>query len=283
MKLCAFADEADKSVKGQIEALKRNGIKLIEVRGLDGVNVSKLTEKEAEKYAEMFRAAGIEVWSIGSPLGKIKLSDDLDAHMELTRHVCRLAKIFGTDKIRMFSFYEWEGKDDLVFSCLAEMVKIAEEEGVKLCHENEKKIYGDTCERTVRILDKVRGLGCVYDPANFLEVKEDSAMTLDALHGRADYFHIKDVISETGELVPAGYGDGRIGELVGRLPVDRDTVLTLEPHLKVFSGYSEFDESEMKNRFKFESNGEAFDAAVAALKKILLEAGYTETEGGFIK
>ena len=47
IRLCAFADEADKMVDGQIAALKRNNIGLIELRGLDGVNIGKLSEDEA--------------------------------------------------------------------------------------------------------------------------------------------------------------------------------------------------------------------------------------------
>ena len=39
----------------------------------------------------------------------------------------------------------------------------------------------------------------------------------------------------------------------------------------------------MKNKFQFKSNEEAFDAAVSALKKLLLKAGYREEDGGFKK
>ena len=95
------------------------------------------------------------------------------------------------------------------------------------------------------------------------------------------YFHIKDVMHESGTLVPAGYGDGQIPTLVRM--IEGDTVLTLEPHLKVFSGYSEIDREEMKHRFRYDSNEAAFDAAVAAMKKILLENGYREENGGFVK
>lgn len=35
LRLCAFADEAARSLDGQIDALTRNGIGLIEVRGID--------------------------------------------------------------------------------------------------------------------------------------------------------------------------------------------------------------------------------------------------------
>lgn len=282
IQLCAFADEASSKLEGQIAALKRNQISYVEIRGVNGVNVSKLTEEQATEAAAQLKDAGIRVWSIGSPLGKVKIDCDFEEYRNTVRHVCRMAQIFGTDKIRMFSFHEAYADEERVFAYLREMVEIAKEYGVQLYHENEKKIYGDTVERVLRIRERVEGLKYVYDPANFLEVGEDSQASLDALHAKSDYFHIKDVISETGELVPAGCGDGRIGELVARIG-DADRVLTLEPHLAVFSGYSEIDGSKMKNKYYFSSNEEAFDAAVAALKKVLAEQGYAYNpdKGGY--
>ena len=122
----------------------------------------------------------------------------------------------------------------------------------------------------------------VYDPANFLQVGENADDTLNALHARTEYFHIKDVIAKTGELVPAGYGDGKIEELIGGLDA-RSVVLSIEPHLAVFKGYADIDGTEMKNKFRFDSNEEAFDAAVSALKKLLFNAGYREADGGYEK
>lgn len=284
IRLSAFADEASSSLEGQIDALTRNQISYLEVRGINGVNVAKMTEEQAKEHAERLAQAGISVWSVGSPIGKVDISCDFEEYREKVRHVCRLAQIFGTDKIRMFSFFHAYEEEKKVFFYLSEMVKIAEEYGVRLYHENEKKIYGDTVERVRKIRENVPGLYYVYDPANYLEVGEDSAMSLDALHASTDYFHIKDVIRETGELVPAGYGDGRIGELVARIGND-DRVLTLEPHLAVFGGYSEIDDSKMKNKFHFATNNEAFDAAAATLKKVLAEQGYVynKVAGGYEK
>ena len=279
IRLCAFADEADKMVDGQIAALKRNKIGLIELRGLDGVNIGKLSEDEAHDYAKKFSDAGIKVWSIGSPIGKVDISVDIDEYLETVRHICRLARIFDTDKIRMFSFFGAYDYEDKVIDNLKKMVAVAAEEGVKLYHENEKEIFGDTLERVEKLMASVDGLGFIYDPANYLEVGEAADVTLDALHAKTDYFHIKDVIAESSVLVPAGHGDGKIDEIVAR--IEDDKVLTIEPHLMVFEGYSDIDNTEMKNKFTFADNNEAFDAAVAALKGILTEAGYKETEKGF--
>ena len=281
IRLAAFADEADKTLEGQIAALKRNGLEYVELRGIYDKNILDVTLEEAEKYAKILSDAGIKVWSIGSPIGKIKLDDYGDDYKEKVRHIAKLAKIFGTDKIRSFSFYEAYGRDEEVFAALREMQSIAESEGACLYHENEKGIFGDTAEGVLKLVENVKGMKFVYDPANFLMIGEDADMTLDALHGKTDYFHIKDVIAETKQIVPAGYGDGKIGELVARIKDDK--VLTLEPHLKMFIGYASFDTEEMKNKFSFKDNNEAFDAAVNALKAVLAAEGYKETDGGFTK
>lgn len=279
--LSAFSDEADNRLDGQIAALQRNGLRYTELRNLDGKNVADLTEKEAAAVKEKLAKAGISVWSVGSPLGKVDISCDFAAYKEKVRHVCRIAKILGTERIRMFSFFHAYGEKEKVFAYLREMVQIATEEGVKLCHENEKDIYGDTVERVLEVLENVEGLYSVYDPANFLQCGEAAETSLAALHGKAEYFHIKDVIVETEELVPAGCGDGKIDELVAR--IDGDKVLSIEPHLAVFEGYAQIDGTEMKNKFHFTDNGEAFDAAIAAIKGLLVQAGYKETAEGFVK
>lgn len=281
IKLSAFADEASVSLEGQIEALKRNGIGYLEIRGVNGENIANISCESAKLYTRQLADANIKVWAIGSPIGKVKIYSDLNEHRAKLRHICELANIFGTDKVRMFSFFEAYESEEKVFSELSEMVRIAAEYGVGLYHENEKAIYGDTLERVQRIMDNVEGLHFVYDPANFLEVGEDSDATLDALHSKTDYFHIKDVIAETCTLVPAGYGDGRISELIAR--IDSDKVLTLEPHLKVFKGFAEIDGTEMKNKFCFDTNDEAFDAAAQALIALIEAQGYKKIDGGYVK
>ena len=132
-------------------------------------------------------------------------------------------------------------------------------------------------------MDNTTGLKFVYDPANFLEVGEVSDAALDALHAKMSYFHIKDVIADTHEIVPAGYGDGKIDRLVRMLPDEGEWVLTLEPHLALFEGYAAIDNTVMKNKFTFKDNDESFDAAVTALKKIIKDENYKDCNGGFEK
>ena len=283
IRLCAFADEAGSSLQAQIDALHRNGIGLLEIRTVDSVNIGDMTLERAEEVAAILKDNGIRVWSLGSPMGKVSLEEgfDFEAYLPKVEHMCKLANIFETDKIRMFSFFDAYDKKEQVFAYLRRMVEVANRYGVKLCHENEKKVYGDTVERVQELMANVPGLKFVYDPANFIQCGETAAVSLPTLHGAMEYFHIKDTDAETQELVPAGTGDGNIPKLIEM--IEGDQVLTLEPHLAVFDGYATIDDEVMKNRFHFENNDEAFDYAVTALKGILTALGYTERNGGFEK
>lgn len=283
IRLCAFADEAGSSLQSQINALLRNNIHLLEIRTVDSVNIGDMTLERAKEVAAILKKNNIAVWSLGSPMGKVSLEDgfDFDAYLTKVEHMCQLANIFGTDKIRMFSFFNAYDKKEQVFSYLTRMVEVAQGYGVQLCHENEKKVYGDTVERVQELMENVPGLKFVYDPANFIQLGEKAEVSLNALHNHMEYFHIKDTIAETQELVPAGMGDGAIPSLIER--IQGDCVLTLEPHLAVFDGYATIDDEVMKNRFHFKNNDEAFDAAVTALKGLLAAQGYFEKDGGFEK
>lgn len=278
IRLCAFSDEAAKPLDGQIAAMKRNNIFLTELRSVNGMNIKKITVEEAKEYYKELEQSGISVWAIGSPLGKVDVNVDIKEYLETVKHICELANCFNTDKVRMFSFHESANDRSKVIENLNIMVECARSFGITLYHENEKGIYGDVTERVLDLLDSVDGLRCVYDPANFLQCGESADKTLAAVHHRADYFHVKDVIFETGELVPAGYGSGKIDKLVEMIKDDK--VLTLEPHLKIFDGYGTIDGTVMKNKFSYSNNNEAFDAAVSAIKNILNANGYIEKQGG---
>ncbi|MBR7160014.1 MAG: sugar phosphate isomerase/epimerase [Clostridia bacterium] len=283
IKLSAFADEYSNNFDKQIEALVKNNIPYIELRSLDGMNVKDMTLDQAYEYKRKLDNYGIEVWSIGSPLGKVDVGVDIDEYMQVVRHVLDLCEIFGAKRVRMFSFFtsEYDKYADKVVSMLSIMVKEATTRGILLCHENEKHIYGDSPERILHLLDNVDGLCYVYDPANYLQCGEDIDKCLSMTADRAEYYHIKDVDTSTDLLVPAGYGDGKIDKMIKL--IDRDTVLTLEPHLKVFDGYAEIDGEEMKNKFKFDTNEEAFDFAVKSLKELLIKCGYIEVGDAWTK
>ncbi len=281
IKLCAFSDEASDSVEGQITALLRNNIKLIELRSIGGVNVKDFTDEQARDYAKKLVENGIKVWSIGSPLGKIDIAENFSEYEKTVRRVYEIANIFECDKVRVFSFYNAYGESEKVFENLRRMVKIAGEYGITLYHENEKGVYGDVVGRVENIAANVSGLKFVFDPANYVQEGEDVTAALKKVGKQTAYFHIKDAIKGSGEIVPAGEGDGEIEKLISL--VTGDKVFTLEPHLSLFTAYAAIDDTELKNRYHFATNDESFDFAVNALKNLLKKQGYKETADGFVK
>ena len=281
VKLAGFADEAGNSLKEQISALKENGLNLLELRTVDTVNVSKFTNAQSIEYAKILNDNGVGVWSIGSPLGKVDISVDENEYLDGVKRVCETANIFGAKNIRIFSFFNAYNERSKVIDYLNKTVEVGNSFGVKMCHENEKDIYGDTAKRVKDLMDNVKGLKFIYDPANYIQTGEDADYTLSEFHSKTEYFHIKDVDAKTDELVPAGFGSGKIDKLASM--INRSTTLTLEPHLAVFDAFKDIDNTQMKHRFKFENNRQAFDIAVGSLKKILLNNGFVLRNGQFVK
>ena len=280
IRLCAFSDEAADSLSGQIAALHRNNIALTELRSVDKTNVAAFSEKEAIEIRHILNSEGIAVWSVGSPLGKCDISIQKSEWSEQVRNICAIANAFGTDKIRAFSFFNAYDRKEKVIEYLNAAGEIAASFGDTLCHENEKEVYGDTCERVEYLMRNLPKWKFVYDPANFVQCGEKAEDTL-RLAKRCEYYHIKDVVSATGELVPAGEGDGKIDELLRF--IDKDAVFTVEPHLAIFGAYSQIDNTEMKLRYSFENKQKAFDAAVSAFKKLLETGGWQSFNGGYVK
>ena len=276
-RLSAFADEYSPEFDKQIEGLLKNDVEMIEIRGVDGTNISDITLEKARELREKLDKAGLGVSSIGSPIGKIDIDkDNMAEHLEKLRHTIEIAKILGTNKIRMFSFFmpkdeAPEKYRDEVFARLEAMLQVAEAENIILCHENEKGIYGDTPERCLEILEKFEGrLRCVFDHANFLNVGAIPYPNgYEMLKKHITYFHIKDAIGM--DIYPAGKGDGRIPETLADVArdFDGDMILTAEPHLFAFIGLDKLENTNEKIVKPFTDSAEAFGVAMDAIKAII--------------
>ncbi len=271
-RLCAFADEADRKISGQIEALHGNSLKLIELRGIDGKNVADITAAEAKELRKRLDGEGIAVWSIGSPIGKVDITSPAADELERFKRILETANICGAENIRMFSFY----KTDESASCfdeicrrLDDMLCAAKGSGVTLCHENEKGIYGDVAERCFKLHSALPEFKGVFDPANFVQCGEDTLIAWELLKPFMKYAHIKDA-NEKGKVVPPGDGIGHLPELLPRFAEAGIEVLTLEPHLKSFVGLAALEGGETpKVGSSFTNNREAFDFAVNTLKNLI--------------
>lgn len=273
--LSAFADEYADGLKEQCEALNKFGIEYIELRGVNGKNVSTLTESEVKETKRILDDYEIRVSSIGSPLGKIDIKGDLNGHYETAKRVYETANILGAKNVRIFSFYSKETPFDKcngeIYDGIEKLVDLSDGTGLTLCHENEALIYGESPEKCLEIVEYFGGrMRCVFDMGNFVLDGYDPMAAYKLLSDYIEYFHIKDAFY-SGKIVPAGKGEAKIKEILDDYKVNggKDTFITLEPHLQTFSGLNALVGKSFDNPYKYEDQKAAFTDAVEKLKDLL--------------
>lgn len=282
--ISAFADEASEDLALQIEALKRNGLRFIEPRSVNG-NIINKTDGEIENIAKTLRDAGISVSSLGSPIGKVNIDEPFAEYLAQFRKAIRACHILGTKNMRMFSFYV---PGDKLAACrnevirrLGTMLEEAGKEGITLCHENESQIYGQNPREVRDLLTSLPELRGVFDAANYVMNDQDPIEGIEATLPSIEYLHIKDANSAAKAITPVGLGDGRYREVLKRVDeaCERTLFLTVEPHLFTFQAFKSIDvHSKLETAMTFDSAGAAFDTAVTYLKNMLTELGFQEDE-----
>ncbi len=277
----AFADEASKDITEQIAACKANAIDYIELRNVNGKNISQLSVDEAKALKAQLDEGGIKVSSVGSYYGKIQITDDFAPHFEAFKNTVEVAKILDTKYIRMFSFYFTEGQSyeeykPEVFARIRAMAEYSLENGILCCHENERGIYGDIPERCLELHEELGDkLGCIFDPANYVLCGVDTVKGFPLLKKYLTYFHIKDAVAATGTIVPAGEGDGGIETILRQVnELELSPFLSVEPHLKVFDGVKDLEHDtkvtdKMNSKFVYPNNAASFAAACGAIHKLV--------------
>ena len=275
--LSAFADEYSADFCEQLSGMRDYGIGYVEIRGVDGKNVSVLTPSEVGEVKRKLDAYGMGASAIGSPIGKIRLDGDLDGHLDMAKQVFETANTLGAKYVRMFSFYAPEGESILshkgrVFDELMRLSEAAKSHGVVLCHENEAGIYGDVPERCREIYDAFGGdIKTVFDMGNYvLEGVDPYPSAYELLKDSIAYFHIKDSLS-AGAIVPPGCGEAKIKDILASHVKysDSDFFISVEPHLQLFSGLNALVGRKFDNPYKYNDAKEAFTDAVRKLKELL--------------
>ena len=276
LKLSAFSDEYADGFTEQLEGMRRFGIGHIELRHADKKNVSVLTASEVAEIKQKTDFFGVGVSAIGSPLGKITLDGDMDAHLETARRVFETANVLDAKYVRMFSFYAPDGKEITAMrgealNALEKLVLLARSHGVTLCHENEAKIYGDTPARCRELIDHFGGeLKCVFDMGHFVLENVEPYAAYELLQKDIAYFHVKDAFS-AGAIVPPGKGEAKIAEILSahRKYAAEDFFVSLEPHLQLFSGLNALVGRAFENPYQYTDAQSAFADAVAKFKELI--------------
>ena len=268
--LTGFADEISPELEEQLETLAQESIGYMELRSVWDTNVLDLSDDELDRIKYATAQRGLRISSIGSPIGKVPVTNPFGPHLERFRRALRAADVMEAPYVRVFSFFIPEDQEpghyrEEVIDRMGIMAGEAEDSGVTLLHENEKEIYGDAPSRCLDILAGVGSpaLRAAWDAANFVQCgvrpyKEGYA----SLRPYVEYVHVKDALSGSDRVVPAGEGDGQLPETLSALRASGfDGFFSLEPHLASAGMYSGF------------SGPELFRKAAGAFKELLRRQG----------
>src|SRR3954454_13122549 len=217
--LSAFGDEAANHTTAaeQFAALSAAGLQYYSLRFVDlgsGVkNVMKLTKSEITDLRHLEDEYCMNVASIGSPLGKVKLRDvddgssnqfvpfDKYLDKEVSR-ACELAHAFETKLIRGFSFYPPKADDprEHLPQAADQLAQIAEK-----CHrsdltyglEIEANLVGQTGELIADLHRRVNhpALVTIFDGGNIISqgyTPEETFQQYLAMKPSIGWMHIKD-------------------------------------------------------------------------------------------
>ncbi len=188
--LSGFADECvdDKNAEQQFCIFAALGLQYYTIRFVDagsGVkNVMKLTKSEITKIRHLQDKHGLNVSSLGSPIGKVKLLDVEDgtknAYIPFAKYLkedvakaCELAHAFETKLIRGFSFYHPAGTDarehlPLVVDQLGQIAEHCHRSDLTFGLELEANLVGHTGQLLAEIHRQVNhpALMLIFDGAN---------------------------------------------------------------------------------------------------------------------
>jgi len=222
--LTGFADEAanQKTATQQFAAFAALGLQYYSIRFIDvggGIkNVMQLTKSEISKIRHLEDEYGLNVSSIGSPIGKIKLQDVKDGTKNVyvpfkkylnadVKKACDRAHAFETKLIRGFAFYHPKGSDpwDHVPEVVDRLGQIAE-----TCHrsdltfglEIEANLVGQNGELLAEIHRQVNhpAMMLIFDAGNIVTQGYTAAETFEQyerMKPGLGWMHIKDFSHKT--------------------------------------------------------------------------------------
>ncbi len=278
--LSAFSDEAGDTLDAQIKAAQRANLKFVDLRSLDGFNISVFPTENASDAKAKLDEAGLGVQMFGSPLGKIDIADDFDIDLKKLRHLGELAPLFDCHAVRIFSYFnkheaaksEWEA---IALDRLGQLRDEAKALGLKLYHENERHIFGDLGHDVKKLAElRNENFATIFDFDNFNQSGEDVWGTWELLSDVTDSIHLKDSTTEN-QHVPVGQGNGQV-ERILRDAVSRgwSGPLAVEPHLSHSKAVAATGPSGVRNEaFSAMSSADSFHIAVETAQELISRIG----------
>jgi sugar phosphate isomerase/epimerase len=240
-----IADEASPRLASQIQAQNDIGWRHIELRNIDGTNLTDLGDDAFDRTAGAIEASGLQVSCFASQLANWSRPIDSDFERdvaELRRAVPRMKRL-KAPFIRCMSYpnskapladAEWRREAARRLKTLA---RIAQDGGVTLVHENCNGWGGQGPTQTLDLVEDVgsRSFRLVFDTGNPIPYGQDAWDYYSKVREHVVYVHVKDYeVGPDGKekAVFPGEGRGHVREIVRDL-LERgyDGGFSIEPHI----------------------------------------------------
>ena len=145
IRLSAFADEISQDPVEQVDVLSTHGIKHIEFRAIHGTNVLDFSDDQHPEFRDLLRSRGFGLSAIGSPIGKIRITEPFDEHLQRFDRAMDLADFYQAPRIRIFSFYMPPGDDPATHRAevMSRMTELARRSGRPRNHPLSRKREGN--------------------------------------------------------------------------------------------------------------------------------------------
>jgi sugar phosphate isomerase/epimerase len=260
-----ISDEAGQPIATQIRAHKELGWKHLELRMVDGTNITQLSDADFDAVVQAVDEAGMSCSCFGSAIANWARPITCDPQIDiddLARSIPRMKRM-GTEFIRVMSYPNdpdnpidepaWRKE---AISRMKTLAKMAEDGGIILAHENCSGWGGLSAENSNILLAEVNSpaLKVVYDTGNPVSYKQDAWDYYQTVYDHVAYVHIKDANLVDGEAVYCYCGDGQgfVKETISDLlKKGYKGGFSIEPHLAaiIHTGESTDNAEELYNSY----------------------------------
>lgn len=256
LKFGIISDEVSEDFETALKWIHAQGLDWVELRNLWGTYVTDLEDRDVVRAKRLLERYGIRVSTVDTAFLKVTLpgstalpNDQMtqpfgiypySEHDAVLLRGFEKARKFGTDKVRIFSFWRVSDPREIfekVKLRLVRSVEMAEKARIRLLLENEHACNVGTGTELAEMLQAIpsRRLSGLWDPGNSFAGGEEpypkGYSKLDK--GRIRHMHLKDAIrDENGHRwTPVGQGQTDIRGQLSALSRDgyRD-VISLETH-----------------------------------------------------
>ncbi|NIA13452.1 MAG: TIM barrel protein [Nitrospiraceae bacterium] len=240
-----ISDEAGQAIDTQIKAHQELGWDYLELRVIDGENLTAVSNEKFDEIYDKVTAAGMKVSCFGSAVANWARPITCDPQIDIDDLAAAIPRMqrFGTQFIRVMSYpndkdcplsdAEWR---DEAIKRMKVLAKMAEDGGIILAHENCSGWGGLSAENSNTLLGEVDSpaLKVVFDTGNPVTYGQDPWDYYKTVAKDIVYVHIKDARKVDGEdtYTYCGEGDGRVKDIVGDLLGNGyEGGISIEPHL----------------------------------------------------